>query len=77
MTDEPMLEPSAIPSRSTPTAISRGSRASEDWPVMRFVRPVRLRDRLPVPSRPTLAVGGALVAAAARCRRVVVAATDA
>ena len=36
----------------------------EGWPAVRFVRPVRLRDRLPAPSRPMLAAGGALAAGA-------------
>ena len=37
----------------------------EGWPALKFVRPVRLRDRFSVPPRPVLVVTGAMAAAGA------------
>jgi hypothetical protein len=37
----------------------------EEWPILNFTRPVRLRDRVPVPPAPALAVTGAVAAAGA------------
>jgi HAD superfamily hydrolase (TIGR01490 family) len=64
VTDEPMLRAVGHPVAVNPDRDLARLAREEEWPVLRFVRPVRLRDRLPVPSRPTLAVGGALAAAA-------------
>ena len=36
----------------------------EDWPILQFARPIRLRDRVPVPATgPTIAATGVLAAA--------------
>lgn len=63
ITDEPMLRAVGHPVAVNPDReLSRLAR-DEGWPTLRFVRPVRLRDRLPVPSRPALALSGVIVAA--------------
>jgi phosphoserine phosphatase len=65
VTDEPMLRAVGNPVAVNPDRELARLARDEGWPVLRFVRPVRLRDRIPVPSRPTLAVSGAVVALAA------------
>ena len=62
-TDEPMLRAVGHPVAVNPDRDLARLARDEGWPVLKFVRPVRLRDRLPVPSRPALAISGALVAA--------------
>jgi len=63
ITDEPMLRAVGKPVAVNPDRELARVARDEGWPVMKWVRPVRLRDRLPVPSRPALAVTGAVVAA--------------
>jgi HAD superfamily hydrolase (TIGR01490 family) len=66
ITDLPMLEvvghPVAVNADKDLARIAR----EREWEMRDFERPVRLRDRMPVPpAGPTLAVGGALAAAGA------------
>jgi HAD superfamily hydrolase (TIGR01490 family) len=66
ITDLPMLDavghPVVVNADKELARIAR----ERDWEVREFQRPVRLRDRMPVPpTGPTLAVGGALAAAGA------------
>jgi HAD superfamily hydrolase (TIGR01490 family) len=66
ITDLPMLEvvghPVAVNADKELARIAR----EREWEVRDFERPVRLRDRMPVPpAGPTLALGGALAAAGA------------
>jgi HAD superfamily hydrolase (TIGR01490 family) len=63
VTDEPMLRAVGNPVAVNPDRDLARVARDEGWPIMKFVRPVRLRDRLPVPSRPAMAVTGAVVAA--------------
>jgi HAD superfamily hydrolase (TIGR01490 family) len=65
ITDEPMLRAVGHPVAVNPDRELARLARDEEWPLLRFVRPVRLRDRLPVPSRPALALSGAVVAVAA------------
>ncbi len=62
ITDEPMLRVVGNPVAVNPDRDLARLARDEDWPILRFERPVRLRSRLPVPSRPALAVTGALAA---------------
>jgi HAD superfamily hydrolase (TIGR01490 family) len=64
ITDLPMLEVVGHPVVVNPDRdLARVARERE-WEVRVFARPVRLRDRVPVPPKgPTIAVGGALAAA--------------
>ncbi len=65
VTDLPMLEAVGHPTAVNPDRGLRRIAAERDWPVLQFRRPVRLRDRIPAPSRP-LAVGvGVGIAASA------------
>jgi HAD superfamily hydrolase (TIGR01490 family) len=66
VTDVPMLEAVGHPVAVNPDrALLRVARA-RDWEVRRFVKPVRLRDRVQMPSGTTAAVaGGGLTAMAA------------
>jgi HAD superfamily hydrolase (TIGR01490 family) len=66
ITDLPMLELVGHPVAVNPDReLARAARERE-WEVREFERPVRLRDRVPVPpAGPTIAVGGALAAAGA------------
>jgi HAD superfamily hydrolase (TIGR01490 family) len=64
ITDEPMLRAVGHPVAVNPDRELDRLARDEGWPVMKFERPIRLRDRLPVPSRPALALSGAVGAAA-------------
>jgi len=64
ITDEPMLRLVGNPVAVNPDRDLARLAKDEGWPVVRFSRPVRLRDRLPAPSRPMLAAGGVLAAGA-------------
>jgi len=62
VTDEPMLAAVGHPYAVNPDRELRRIAVSRGWPVLVFVRPVALRSRVPLPTRPTLAalaVGGA------------------
>jgi HAD superfamily hydrolase (TIGR01490 family) len=66
ITDLPMLEAVGHPTAVNPDRGLRKAAAERDWPVLTFKRPVRLRDRIPAPSRPvTVGVGVGLAASAA------------
>jgi HAD superfamily hydrolase (TIGR01490 family) len=63
-TDEPMLEVVGHPFAVNPDRDLARVARDRGWEVLEFKRPVRLRDRVPVPpAGPTAAVGGALLAA--------------
>jgi HAD superfamily hydrolase (TIGR01490 family) len=66
ITDEPMLRAVGHPFAVNPDKdLARVARA-EEWPVLSFARPVKLRKRVPLPpAGPTLAVTGAVAAAGA------------
>jgi HAD superfamily hydrolase (TIGR01490 family) len=67
-TDLPMLETVGRPHAVNPDRVLRKEALARDWPVLSFSRAVPLKQRLPswsMPSRPTLAVAGAAVLAAA------------
>jgi HAD superfamily hydrolase (TIGR01490 family) len=65
ITDEPMLRAVGNPVAVNPDRELARLAREEGWPTLRFVRPVRLRDRFPVPPRPVLVVTGAMAAAGA------------
>jgi HAD superfamily hydrolase (TIGR01490 family) len=66
ITDLPMLELVGHPVVVNPDRELARVARERDWEIRNFERPVRLRDRMPVPpAGPTLAVGGALAAAGA------------
>jgi HAD superfamily hydrolase (TIGR01490 family) len=65
ITDAPMLRAVGNPAAVNPDRELARLARDEGWPILKFVRPVRLRDRLSVPSRPVLVVTGALTAAGA------------
>ncbi|HYV59087.1 MAG TPA: HAD-IB family hydrolase [Acidimicrobiia bacterium] len=66
ITDLPMLEQVGHPVVVNPDKELGRVARERDWEIREFERPVRLRDRMPVPpAGPTLAVGGALAAAGA------------
>jgi HAD superfamily hydrolase (TIGR01490 family) len=66
ITDLPMLELVGHPVVVNPDKELARVARERDWELRKFERPVRLRDRMPVPpAGPTLAVGGALAAAGA------------
>jgi HAD superfamily hydrolase (TIGR01490 family) len=66
ITDLPMLELVGHPVAVNPDRELARVARERDWEVREFERPVRLRDRVPVPpAGPTIAVGGALAAAGA------------
>lgn len=63
VTDVPMLEAVGHPHAVNPDKDLRRHAIEQGWPVLVFDKPVALRSRVPVPSRPTLAalaVGGAV-----------------
>jgi HAD superfamily hydrolase (TIGR01490 family) len=63
VTDVPMLEIVGHPVAVNPDrALLRVAEARE-WEVRRFVKPVRLRDRVPMPNAATAAAGGGVTAA--------------
>ncbi len=65
-TDEPMLAAVGHPVAVNPDKELLKIARERDWDVRWFVRPVRLRDRIPrPPAGPTAAVGGGVVAATA------------
>ena len=65
ITDEPMMRAVGNPVAVNPDKeLARLARA-EGWPVLTFQRPVRLRDRVPVPPAPALAATGAVAAVGA------------
>jgi HAD superfamily hydrolase (TIGR01490 family) len=65
VTDVPMLEAVGNPVAVNPDrALLRVARARE-WEVRRFVQPVRLGDRVPMPNAATAAAGGGVTLAAA------------
>jgi len=66
VTDLPMLEAVGHPTAVNPDRALRREAVARDWPVVDFIHPVRLRDRVPrVPSPPRPAVAVALGAGAA------------
>jgi len=68
ITDLPMLEAVGHPVAVNPDRPLLRVARERDWEVVRFVKPVRLRDRVPTPTPVQTAAGGgvgALVAAAA------------
>ncbi len=65
ITDEPMLRVVGHPAAVNPDRALARVAKEEGWPILTFARPVRLRDRVPVPQRPALAVSGAVAAASA------------
>jgi len=65
ITDEPMLRVVGNPVVVNPDRDLARLARDEEWPILRFERPVRLRSRLPVPSRPAMAVTAAVAAAGA------------
>jgi len=66
-TDVPMLEVVGHPVAVNPDRVLARLARERDWEVRQFTRPVRLRDRVPVPSLPAAAAisGGALAATGA------------
>jgi HAD superfamily hydrolase (TIGR01490 family) len=66
VTDLPMLESVGHPVAVNPDKELAREARERDWEVRVFQRPVRLRDRVPVPPKgPTIAVGSILAAGAA------------
>ncbi|MEX0665034.1 MAG: HAD family hydrolase [Acidimicrobiia bacterium] len=65
VTDEPMLRAVGNPVVVNPDRELARIARDEEWPILNFTRPVRLRDRMPVPPAPALAVTGAVAAAGA------------
>jgi HAD superfamily hydrolase (TIGR01490 family) len=64
ITDEPMLRAVGHPVAVNPDKDLARLAKAEGWEVRNFARPVRLRDRVPVPrTGPALAVSGAVAAA--------------
>jgi len=66
-TDAPMLEEVGHPFAVNPDRVLARLARERGWEVLQFTRPVRLRDRVPVPNLPTAAAvtGGALAATGA------------
>ncbi len=63
ITDLPMLETVGHPVAVNPDRDLAKAAAERDWEVRRFVRPIRLRDRVPVPTTgPTIAASSAAAA---------------
>ena len=63
-TDTPMLEAVGHPVAVNPDRVLARLARERNWEVVQFVRPVRLRDRVPVPNLPTAAaMTGVAVAA--------------
>jgi hypothetical protein len=65
ITDVPMLRAVGNPVAVNPDRELARLARDEGWPALKFVRPVRLRDRFSVPPRPVLVVTGAMAAAGA------------
>jgi hypothetical protein len=71
VSDLPMLAAVGHPVAVNPDrALLRVAR-TEDWEVRRFVKPVRLRDRVPMPTATTAAAGGGVTAVAVAAGLVV------
>jgi HAD superfamily hydrolase (TIGR01490 family) len=65
-TDLPMLEAVGHPVAVNPDRELARAARDRGWEIRQFERPVRLRDRVPMPpARPTIAVGGGLLGAGA------------
>jgi HAD superfamily hydrolase (TIGR01490 family) len=64
VTDEPMLRAVGHPVAVNPDRDLARVARDEGWPILRFERPVRLRDRLPDRSGTMVAVGAGVVAVA-------------
>ncbi|NKI41587.1 HAD family hydrolase [Streptomyces physcomitrii] len=64
-TDLPLLESVGRPHAVNPDKTLRREAAAREWPVLDFHRPVRLKQRIPVPPRPALMAAAAVGAAAA------------
>jgi hypothetical protein len=62
VTDEPMLRAVGHPVAVNPDRDLARLARDEDWPILRFERPVRLRDRFPDRSGTMLAAGAGVVA---------------
>jgi HAD superfamily hydrolase (TIGR01490 family) len=60
ITDLPMLQSVGHPSVVNPDRALRKEAAAQDWPVLTFLRPVPLRDRIPAPSGAAVATTAAL-----------------
>jgi len=65
ITDAPMLRAVGNPVAVNPDKELARLAREEGWPVRDFRKPVRLRDRMPAPSGPVIAVSGAVAAAGA------------
>jgi len=63
-TDLPMLETVGHPVAVNPDRVLAKTAKEREWEVMQFTKPVRLRDRMSVPSLPMTAMVGGGVAAA-------------
>ena len=60
ITDLPMLQSVGHPTVVNPDRALRKEAAARDWPVLTFLRPVPLRDRIPAPSGAAVATTAAL-----------------
>ncbi|WP_319432797.1 HAD-IB family hydrolase [Mycobacterium sp. RTGN5] len=60
ITDLPMLQSVGHPAVVNPDRALRKEAAARDWPVLTFLRPVPLRDRIPAPSGAAVATTAAL-----------------
>ena len=63
VTDVPMLEAVGHPVAVNPDRALLRVAEARNWEVRRFVKPVRLRDRVPMPNAATAAAGGGVTAA--------------
>jgi HAD superfamily hydrolase (TIGR01490 family) len=63
-TDLPMLEAVGHPVAVNPDRVLAKVARERDWEVMQFTKPVRLRDRMSVPSLPMTATAAGIMAAA-------------
>jgi HAD superfamily hydrolase (TIGR01490 family) len=63
VTDVPMLEAVGHPVAVNPDRALLRVAEARGWEVRRFVKPVRLRDRVPMPNAATAAAGGGVTAA--------------
>ena len=63
-TDLPMMEAVGHPVVVNPDRVLARIAKERDWPVLNFSHPVRLRDRMPVPSAKSSAISASVVAGA-------------
>jgi HAD superfamily hydrolase (TIGR01490 family) len=63
-TDLPMMEAVGHPFAVNPDRVLARIAKERDWPVLNFSHPVRLRDRMPVPSAKSSAISASVVAGA-------------